>query len=852
MDLESSIYDAIKNLAPPTLPLLSIKALTNSVIELLQNKHSVTSANIRSIIYKYEQSIPLDPSNQKRWATIDKLISEIITLESDEEIIHYLLNNNFNYNNLMLSPMHDHTLLNNRAKTFLNGNEMLENIDTFNSPTVSPRAHGRSFNRFDSQLNDGRSIISSSSFNIPSPSHHTVNDVLDSLKENTISEEEILSSVFYTLLGSSSKLFPFNTDENFITIPSNIPNGQSDLLHSIFEAALLYCDLSNSIKKYDIHIILPLKKALLINIQNYLKDYSAFVNELSNSWGDGLTLFTLYSQLYERIFELRIYSNLLKKFEIFSGYQYLVYLHSLKLNGNILIAKLANKMYSDLSSIYFAYVVDWLVWGKLDSSFQDFFIEFDENLISKNKLPLIISEAKILSFIPNKVWYQILIIGKSYLFIKKYCDELRWQNNFSNKYASIYDNLKVDTFSKSFFTQVENQYKEIVDFSNNILIRKFHLADTISVINDILLMGCSDFTFSLMYQLQDILSKSSSYLQNTPLNSALSNSVWGSSLKYWIADPKKNNTILNPLDARIINLSQGSLGWDVFALDYSISPPLSIVLNVNNEEGKKEYLRIFTFLWKFKRLDFLNDNSSSDSLDLVRSWKKLKSRSPVCRDIYRKIIKVQILKKKIHAVCLTAEQYCFTNIIEKNYKDLISKLNLKSNEKNGTNLPIKKHRSGVLYLNGILKPKSKRVNEKDIVLQATDHSSLNIDQIHHIHGNFLNNILSHKLLLTNSKANTGKYTKRSYSTSLNLLLNKAFDFVTIYSSFLDISQNTLVQVSLDRSSFKTSLESFNSSLNSIVELYKEFEHLSNLLANDLDQDETEELKLLGSSISLKA
>jgi len=51
----------------------------------------------------------------------------------------------------------------------------------------------------------------------------------------------------------------------------------------------------------------------------------------------------------------------------------------------------------------------------------------------------------------------------------------------------------------------------------------------------------------------------------------------------------------------MLELSHGEIGWDVFTLEYKISPPVDVIVT---PFGSKQYLKVFNFLWRVKRVEF--------------------------------------------------------------------------------------------------------------------------------------------------------------------------------------------------------------------------------------------------------
>ncbi|EAQ85774.1 hypothetical protein CHGG_07027 [Chaetomium globosum CBS 148.51] len=59
--------------------------------------------------------------------------------------------------------------------------------------------------------------------------------------------------------------------------------------------------------------------------------------------------------------------------------------------------------------------------------------------------------------------------------------------------------------------------------------------------------------------------------------------------------------VLRRLDARMLQLSHGDIGWDCFTLEYKIDAPVDVVVT---EWGNRQYLKVFNFLWRIKRVEF--------------------------------------------------------------------------------------------------------------------------------------------------------------------------------------------------------------------------------------------------------
>ena len=63
---------------------------------------------------------------------------------------------------------------------------------------------------------------------------------------------------------------------------------------------------------------------------------------------------------------------------------------------------------------------------------------------------------------------------------------------------------------------------------------------------------------------------------------------------------KDSADVLRRLDARMLEYSQGEIGWDVFTLEYKVDAPLDTVLD---PDSMVKYLKLFNHLWKMKRIE---------------------------------------------------------------------------------------------------------------------------------------------------------------------------------------------------------------------------------------------------------
>lgn len=110
-----------------------------------------------------------------------------------------------------------------------------------------------------------------------------------------------------------------------------------------------------------------------------------------------------------------------------------------------------------------------------------------------------------------------------------------------------------------------------------------------------LLLGQGDFIRHLMDLLKPELARPATTLYQHNLTGILETAVRATNAQY------DNAEILKRLDVRLLEVSPGDTGWDVFSLDYHVDGPIATVFT---RECMGHYLRVFNFLWRAKRMEY--------------------------------------------------------------------------------------------------------------------------------------------------------------------------------------------------------------------------------------------------------
>jgi gamma-tubulin complex component 3 len=279
-------------------------------------------------------------------------------------------------------------------------------------------------------------------------------------------------------------------------------------------------------------------------------------------------------------------------------------IHSFSLtHGDPFIVSFAERLLSHVTRPFYDMLRQWIYDGELSDPHLEFFVSEQQERLDdsennrkgaatsvwdeKYKLSSIMVPSIITDSFANKVF----LIGKSLNFIRHGCHDAGWVESYS-KDASR--ELRYgDTASLE--TSIDEAYKTTMARLIHLMATKFHLFDHLKALKKYLLLGAGDFIAVLMESLSTNLDRPANTQYRHTLTAQLEHAVRNSNSQY---DPPD---VLRRLDSRMLELSHGEIGWDVFTLEYKISPPVDVIVTPH---GSKQYLKVFNFLWRVKRVEF--------------------------------------------------------------------------------------------------------------------------------------------------------------------------------------------------------------------------------------------------------
>lgn len=409
----------------------------------------------------------------------------------------------------------------------------------------------------------------------------------------------------YLLLGTDSSSFKFTTRSHNgedgsrvgglgveITVDAgSVQQNQLGYLKEFVQLALVVKQLSLETAATPT-AFRPSLQAFYACVGESLLRFQQFLNTLYGS-GERQSLVSLRYRLDDWLTSFRHIYWLHLKAKTLPAHEFLSVLHQHSLFGDSLIQQLSAGYYTTAFKPYLRLINSWLLLGVLtetEAVREDFFVKPDET----RKDFLYFSEL-VPSFLRQKTAFRIYQVGKSISFLKLYLDDKQWCNEFYNS-TSNEDLTALDD------ALVLRLYEKVISRLDLLLLESYQAE--ISYLRKFLLLKQGDLIESVIDNGSALLGEPSSSLSSNQLVTLLQDSIESTSVS--------RNTppdVYNRLDARLLNINPASsLGWDLFTLDFKLSPPVDRLIS----STYKEYLKVFNFLFKISKLNY----------QLSKSWKK--------------------------------------------------------------------------------------------------------------------------------------------------------------------------------------------------------------------------------------
>ena len=268
-------------------------------------------------------------------------------------------------------------------------------------------------------------------------------------------------------------------------------------------------------------------------------------------------------------------------------------------HGDPLVRGIMARLLRKVCSPLFEMVRRWVLEGELDDLYQEFFVIGQpvkaEALwregyqLQGNMLP---------TFIPESLAQSILRTGKSINFLRVCCEDNGWEEAASEAVAAAGTSGDRGGLgygeTEALEVMVMEAARRIDRHLIKIMYERYKFREHCLAIKRYLLLGQGDFIQYLMDLVGPDLSQPANTVSSFKLSGLLESAIRASNAQYDDGD------VLDRLRVKMMPYNDGDRGWDVFSLEYILRDPLNTIFT---EVVISNYLRIFNFLWRLKRVE---------------------------------------------------------------------------------------------------------------------------------------------------------------------------------------------------------------------------------------------------------
>ncbi len=437
-----------------------------------------------------------------------------------------------------------------------------------------------------------------------------------------VPESELVRDVIYVCQGIDGRYVAFDASaDGYVIDPSvHIPRAPRALLQRLCEVGWLFRRLRRSLDEpaSSAHGAADrgtVSRAFAAAVSAELSEYYRLIALLEaqaqaappdpaaggSTVADGtpyLTLRRLDVWLAEPLARLRLLAVLVDAAAGLSGGALAAALHAHVSHGDPAGAEVVTSLLRAACAPIFDALAAWVTRGELDAAGADeFFVTADPSVPDEHlwRRRYALRPGTQPPFLTPAQASDALRVGKSLNFLRRCCSDESWAADAADVLAAasaagglVYGNAAgVEALLKAGASAVDARLREA-------LFSRFRLGEHCAAIKRYLLLGQGDFIASLMDAVGPALSERAAAVSSYKLMSVLESAIRASNAQF--DDPD----ILGRLRVRLMPYAGGESGWDVFSLEYVVTPPLTTLLT---DEALSKYLRVFNFLWRLKRVE---------------------------------------------------------------------------------------------------------------------------------------------------------------------------------------------------------------------------------------------------------
>ncbi|XP_059184163.1 gamma-tubulin complex component 3 [Centropristis striata] len=435
-------------------------------------------------------------------------------------------------------------------------------------------------------------------------------------RDGEVSEASLVRDILYVFQGIDGKFIKMSAQDNCYKIDSKVVLCKSlrDTSSRLAELGWLH----NKVRKYTDARSLDrafglVGQSFCASLHQELKEYYRLLSVLHSQLQvedeqgvtvcteSSLTLRRLLVWMYDPKVRLKTLAALVDFCQGRKGGELASAVHSYGKTGDPQMRALVQHILSLVSHPILNFLYRWIYDGELEDTYHEFFVASDPNVktdrLWHDKYSL--RKSMIPSFITMDQARKVLLIGKSINFLHQVCHDRTPPGKITPACKSA-DTPKdaaelLSDLEGAFQEKIDAAYFDTSKYLLDVLNRNYLLLEHLQAMRRYLLLGQGDFIRHLMDLLKPELVRPATTLYQHNLTGILETAVRATNAQY------DNAEILKRLDVRLLEVSPGDTGWDVFSLDYHVDGPIATVFT---RECMGHYLRVFNFLWRAKRMEY--------------------------------------------------------------------------------------------------------------------------------------------------------------------------------------------------------------------------------------------------------
>ncbi|MBN3282167.1 GCP3 protein, partial [Polyodon spathula] len=432
-----------------------------------------------------------------------------------------------------------------------------------------------------------------------------------------ISESALVRDILYVFQGIDGKCIKMCSSESCYKIDGKIAISKSlrDITSRLAELGWLH----NKVRKYTDQRSLDrafglVGQSFCAALHQELKEYYRLLSVLHSQLQveddqgvnlgveNSLTLRRLLVWTYDPKIRLKTLAALVDHCQGRKGGELSSAVHAYGKTGDPYMRALVQHILSLVSHPILNFLYRWIYDGELEDTYHEFFVASDPT-VKTDRLwhdKYTLRKSMIPSFIAMDQARKVLLIGKSINFLHQVCHDRTPPGKIiaaSKSADSPKDAAELFTdLEGSFQGNIDAAYFETSKYLLDVLNKNYHLLDHMQAMRRYLLLGQGDFIRHLMDLLKPELVRPATTLYQHNLTGILETAVRATNAQF------DSPEILKRLDVRLLEVSPGDTGWDVFSMDYHVDGPIATVFT---RECMSHYLRVFNFLWRAKRMEYI-------------------------------------------------------------------------------------------------------------------------------------------------------------------------------------------------------------------------------------------------------